>query len=991
MLIRLHLFGPPTIDDDGQSFALPFERRSQLLVLLALRRAWVGRGEIAAMLWPEQAHQQASANLRKTLFRLQSVPWGERVDVQGNFVRFDAQTDVFDFEAALREHRIADALALRRGELLAGFEDDPNESWSNWLQAERDRLRVAWRGAALDRLRADIEPAEGIELSARLLAADPLDEAALRAHMQWLANSGQGAGARHAYQAFVARLAHELGLDPGADLKALHETLETGPGVARPPAPSPVPDDGFVGRAVEMQRIAALLAQDDCRLLCLIGPGGVGKSRLAQRVVRELAPRYADGAVFVALEDTALPSELGGRLARELGVRASGAAEPLDQVIEFLRERELLLVLDNFEQLAAAAPLLENLLQACTRLRILVTSRVRLLVSMEWRMPLEGLPYPEPEDVDRVASFDAVRLFVKAARRVEPAFGPAAEAAAIADICRLVDGLPLALELAAAWTRVLSCGAIAAELRQGVELLRATATDRPARHASIELVFDQSWRLLSAVERDVLARLSVFRGGFSVEAARSVAGASLPVLGALADKSLLRKEAVRIVLHPLVQLLAAARLGDGGLRASTEAAHALYFHRLLAQLRRAVEYGDREALQHMDAELENCRASWHWAIAHQRTDLLATGALTMLRYCDNGGRFHDGLALLRAATESLPTRSDPRLVPILLSATAHLECRLDRYGDAQLTASRALAACHATRDHDARLICLKVLGASSLFTGRYGDAKHYFEQALQQSPASTDPRNAAGVLQNLALIEKALGRYEAALQMSLLALVQYRLLGDAANEAMCLNNLGAVHFDMGDCEAATTHLESGLALCERHGLLNTRGMVLVTLIQVSIRARNFGKAQTLAQSAIEVARQTGSPTLESLLEMHLTRIAVERGDLGSARLHLQTSLQVATAVGLPSYQLAGLARLAEIIEAQGEAACARQIRAFAVEQSTIDPGDRDEMRERLAQCTAVTNAMPPWPGLELQALVQRVIAETPIAYSGLISLLRGAR
>ena len=159
-----------------------------------------------------------------------------------------------------------------------------------------------------------------------------------------------------------------------------------------------------------------------------------------------------------------------------------------------------------------------------------------------------------------------MRLFVQAAQRVEPALVPAVEAASIVDICRQVEGLPLALELAAAWTRVLSCDAIAAELRQGTELLHAVDAAHPARHASIEVVFDQSWRLLGAAERDALSRLSVFHGGFSPEAARAVAGAPLPVLGALADKSLLRKEESRIYLHPLVQQLAAARLGESDRR-----------------------------------------------------------------------------------------------------------------------------------------------------------------------------------------------------------------------------------------------------------------------------------------------------------------------------------------------------------------------------------------------------------------------------------------
>ncbi len=227
MTVRLFLFGSPAVDYGGESLALPFERRNQLVAFLALKRSWVGRAELAALLWPEQENKLAYANLRKTLHRLQSLPWARGIESQGGALRFEAETDVAGFDSALREQRLADALPIRRGELLAGFDDGQSEAWSSWLNFERDRLRLAWRDAALNRLAVDIDVAEGIDLSARLLDADPLDEAALRAHMSWLARGGQSARARHAYHDFVKRLEEDLGLAPGAELRALHDSLGT--------------------------------------------------------------------------------------------------------------------------------------------------------------------------------------------------------------------------------------------------------------------------------------------------------------------------------------------------------------------------------------------------------------------------------------------------------------------------------------------------------------------------------------------------------------------------------------------------------------------------------------------------------------------------------------------------------------------------------------------------------------------------------------------
>ena len=992
MTLRLFLFGSPTVEYGGESVALPFERRNQLLVFLALKRSWVGRAELATMFWPDQQSKLAYANLRKILFRLQSLRWAGSIESQGAALRFEAETDVFAFESALREQRLAEALSIRRGELLAGFDDDQSEAWSSWLNFERDRLRVAWRDAALNRLTAEIDVTEGIDLSKRLLDADPLDEAALRAHMSWLARSGQSARARQAYHEFVGRLADDLGLAPGVELRALHDSLgmPISPPRSAEAAASFKLDADFIGRTIELRRIASLLAQDDCRLLCLIGPGGVGKTRLAQRAMHEFAPGFSDGATFVPLEDIKASNELGGRIARELDVRLAGRQEPLDQVIEFLRERQTLLVLDNFEQLAHDASILERLLQACTGLKILVTSRVRLAVSMEWLLPLEGLPCPEAEDQDRFEAFDAVRLFVQAAQRVEPTLVPAVEAASIVDICRQLEGLPLALELAAAWTRVLSCDAIAAELRQGTELLHAVDAAHPARHASIDVVFDQSWRLLSQIERDALSRLSVFQGGFSAEAARAIAGASLPVLGALADKSLLRKEGPRIFLHPLVQQLAAARLDDDPVQAATREAHAAYFHRLLAQLRPLAQAGDRVALQTIDVEFENCRRAWAWSIAEAQADALRLSSNTLLEYCDHRGRSEDGLALLRAAIESPVAKADGKLDALLLSKASHLAYRLGRYVDAEAMALRALEATRKSRDRATKVQSLNVLGTCALQLGRWDDARRYFKQALEATAPEGQASALAGTLDHLALVEKALGNYAEALRLSLQSLVQYQRLGDSAEEALCLNNLGSLCLTMREDDAAGVHLRQGLAICERDGIVGTRGYILSNLTELALRAGDLAAAESHAGHAIEVATASGNRAVLSWVKTKVASLAVRRGDNDAARSALAEGLSVALELGSPSLKFYAVESFAELLSAQGEVSCARRVLTYAADHPTASAPVRDEIRRRLETLPAVVNATPPWPGLELDDLLHRIVVESNVAHAPLIATLRGA-
>lgn len=991
--VRLNLFGSPTAASADTSLALPFERRTQLVVLLALRRQWVPRAEVASTLWPEQETRLALANLRKTIFRMPSLPWTVAIESQGAALRLEVATDVALFESALREQRVAQALAAYRGELLAGFDDGESEAWTRWVAFERDRLRAAWRGAALGQLAdAGFEPAQAIALSARLLEADPLDEAALGHHMSALARDGQSGAARVVYRQFADRLSADLGLAPGAELRALHDALSgvPRPAGATPASPPPTAvDDGFVGRSIELQRIADLLARDECRLLCLIGPGGVGKTRLARRVLQELAPRYADGAAFVALEDVDTPAQFGLRLAHEAGVASGrGNDDALARAIDAWRDQHLLLVLDNFEQLGEYAPLLDRLLQDCPRLKIVVTSRLRLAVAGEWSMPLEGLPCPDPEDDDRAESFDAVRLFVKAARRVEPAFAAAAESAAIVDICRLVEGLPLALELAAAWVRVLPCRTIADELRQGTELLRASDLRHPSRHASIEAVFEHSWRRLTAAEREALSRLSVFHGGFSIEAARAVARASLPVLGALADKSLLAKDGARMRLHPLVQQLAALRLEQGNARSSTEAAHADYFHRWLRQLEPATENGQREALRAIDTEFENCRRAWQFSIDHGQAEALMHSVPTLLNHFEHRARFEEGLALLRQAIESRLGQADGGLRALLLSQAALMEMRLARYAEAEATASLALAATRSAQPREAKYQALAVQGGCALSTGRPAEARSAYQQALALAQSGARVHDIAATLDNLALCEKRLGRYEEALRLTLEALTQHRRHGDDARVAVCLNNLGSMFTFMDDDEAAQVHLREALQLSERHGLVSTRAFVLANLTELALKSDDVDAAREHAERALEVAQGGGLRSLVGWLKVQLARLATRRGELGLARSLLSGGAELALTLGVQSVKPAVLLAWAELLEAQGDAGAARRVLAFAADEPALSAPDRDELRAAWARRASPATPDPAWAGMTLNELLQRIVIETDVSHAPLIAALR---
>jgi DNA-binding SARP family transcriptional activator len=547
MSARLSLFGSPTIDRDGEALVLPFERRGQLLAFLALRRAWVGRADSRRCSGrsrdPPRLHQPA-----QVLFRMQSPAWTGWSSRRAARCAA-AETDVEAFEAALRERRLAEALALRRGELLPGFDDDASEAWSSWLAFERERLRSAWRERAAP-LEAGIEPREAIELSAALLEADPLDESALRAHMAWLARAAT-ARARPRYREFDGRLAE--GARASLRRRSCRPARRSRAAGRRARRARPA-DDGFVGRSVELRQIAALLAQPDCRLVCLVGPGGVGKTRLARRAIAELAGSHADGSAFVALEDARTGADVVSAISREVGVARADRGDPLGQLVDFLRGRQVLLALDNFEQLAAEAPIVERLLKECPK------AHGDRHVARAHR-PLHGAAAAAGGNaLARRGGPGPFRLVRRGAPvrqgRAPHRAGARArgEAAAIVDICRQVEGLPLAHRAG----RGLDARAVLRGDRRaasrGHELLRAsTPRSRRATRAS-------RW---SSTSRGGCSRRSTRRARAPLglprrlrpEAARA-AGIALPVLGALADKSLVRKDGPRIHMHPLVQQMA---------------------------------------------------------------------------------------------------------------------------------------------------------------------------------------------------------------------------------------------------------------------------------------------------------------------------------------------------------------------------------------------------------------------------------------------------
>jgi len=410
----------------------------------------------------------------------------------------------------------------------------------------------------------------------------------------------------------------------------------------------PTPGTPFVGREQELSTIAARLADPTCRLLTLLGPGGIGKTRLAIQAAADHVASFADGVYFVPLAPVGSPDLLASAIAGALELSFYISEDLSSSLVHFLRDKQMLLVLDNFEHLLDGTGLITEILRAASRVNILATSRERLNVQEEWVFAVDGLSYPPDESTIPLESYGAVQLFVQRARQVQALFSLSDNAEAVKIICQQMEGMPLGLELAASWLRVMTCRQIAAQMAGRFDFLSTPLRNVPERHRSLRNVFEQSWNLLSDAERDVLMRISVFRGGFDLEAAESVADASLPLAAGLVDKSVIRLNADgRYDLHELLRQYAADKLAETGATSSAAQRHLAYFLKLAEQGEKYV-FGREQIpwFDRLEVEHDNLRAALEWSVSSGETQMGLRLAAALSWFFSERGHWSEGLAWL---------------------------------------------------------------------------------------------------------------------------------------------------------------------------------------------------------------------------------------------------------------------------------------------------------------------------------------------------------
>ena len=699
--MKIQLLGSPIIHlPNHLTPTFKTAKAEALFYYLAATQKPYSRAALATLFWGDMAETKARVNLSKALSELREQV-GEYVIISTQTVAFNAtlayQLDVESLLTPAQQGNEAFValqaqVDLYRGEFLEGFYVRNAPDFEQWLLVERERLRsaaVQLFDLLATRYQQSGQLTSAISTFRRLLQLEPWREEIHYRLMQLLVHNGEAAAALRQYERCRVALANELDVEPGTAIQKLYATLRANgktagagerptavPGVhattlvigkPRLPHNLPQPPTLFVGRQAEINALIARLQDPACRLLTLIGAGGIGKTRLALEVARHLVDQpadllFAEGIFFVDLLPVDTAAGMVATMAEAVGFTFYNNTPPQQQLFSYLKKRKLLLILDNFEQLNHAGELIVDLLAAAPSIKLLATSRETLPLHAAYFYAMQGLSYPSAQqtDIERAAVMDAVHLFAQSAQRHQPTFALPQPLESVVAICRLVGGMPLALELAAAWLKSLSCAQITQALEKGLVLLHTTVIDIPARHRNLRLVFEQSWQRLTAQEAAVMQRLALFRGGFTLAAAEQVAGAAIHTLATLVEKALIRlDETGRYQIHELLRQFAQEKLAvEPAHFNATAAAHADCFLNLAGQLKASLtDRRQQTALATMQADIDNLRVAWLWAMQHPAQPVIAQALDSFYAFFLFTCRYNEGKELFTTSQTLLENRS----------------------------------------------------------------------------------------------------------------------------------------------------------------------------------------------------------------------------------------------------------------------------------------------------------------------------------------------
>ena len=926
--LQLFLLGPPEIRLDDAPFVLTPVKARGLLFYLAVTGRPHNRSHLAGLLWGGLPEENARRNLRGAISQLRPA--------LDNYLLAERRTLAFNQEAPYwldttilqramsgapeQDKELRTAVSLYRDEFLAQFQVQDAPEFESWLTLERERWRqllLEAREKLAGAAAARGELALAIEDMRAILSIDSWREEAHRQLMALLAQNGRRSEALAQYEICRRLLAEELGVEPSAETVALVEQIKAGEmgsrGVIISPSPHlpnsptsphnlPAETTPFIGRLAELNQIAGLLADPGCRLLTLFGPGGMGKTRLARQAAANALNAFADGVYLVALEAVDAARLLAATIANALGVHLSGRQEPRAALLDYLRERRLLLVLDNFEQLLAESDLLLEMLETAPGVKLLVTSREALNLYEEWVFEVQGLAYPAEATTGNLAQFDAAALFQQRARRAYLGFDLAGNETAVSEICRLFLGMPLGIELAAAWIRTIPCAEIARRIGANLNSLPTSLRNMPARHRSMVAVCDHSWDLLRPAEKRQLRQLAVFRGGFTAEAAQQVAGAGRRDLSALVDKALLQvAPSGRYDLHPLIRHYVAGKLtAHPDELAESQTRHTAFYAAFLANLTKALNGRDQQqALQAITGEIANARTAWTAAVTEHAFERLDQMVEPLFHFYNKRGLQQEGFQQFDLAVAVTRAKGPTNLLTRLLVRQGRLSEHVSHsftLPESLLVEGLALAREQALPEECAQ--ALMGLGLLALLQGQPEDADAYLQDSQVISRQANIPWTLANVLILLAWLYSGRGQGEQAKAMCQEAIALHQEVGDVNGVAAGLTALGKVYNELDEWPEAEAAYREALAICRRHNHRVGEGQALTGLFAACYRQGKVEQAAVYVQESLAVNQVVGNRLGMAIAYHNLGFLAANDGRHAEAVAHYRQTLSIYHTTGV---------------------------------------------------------------------------------------------
>ncbi|MGD2077105.1 MAG: tetratricopeptide repeat protein [Chloroflexota bacterium] len=1003
-----------------------------LLAYLAIESGKPHRREtLAGLLWPDYPDETARSNLRKSIYRLRQTLHEGDSSLPERLISQSRQTVTLHPEAIALDTARFDQLvsaartttepmilfsqisALYQGELLRGFSIPDAYAFEEWLTIQRE----VFHQTAVDSLthllslyESANDPEGVLAAAVRLLALDPWHERTHRQIMRAQRQKGNRPGAIAQYKELRAILHRDLGVEPSQATTTLYEQIRaeiTSAGEAySPAAPSqlqhfPVLPTPLIGRRTELDYLTRTLLDPTCRLLSLTGPGGTGKTRLCIETARRLAAgsnHFDDGLVFIPLAQVQESALLISAIAQSLNLFFRADADPYKELLNYLKNRRFLLVLDNFEHLLGQEPgektplaisFLVDTLASAPGVTLFVTSRDPLNLQSEWVFGLEGLPYLSRNGDGHEDPLDhpAPQLFIQSARRLRPAFDPRVHAGAILEICRLTDGLPLALEIAAAWMRAYDPQEIAEHITQSLDFLTSPYRDTPTRQRSIRAVITSAWNQLTPDQQNALAATAVFQGEFAVQSALSVARTSVLDLAALVEKSLLRRARERrYVLHELVRAFAAEMLAKSGDEQNVRDRHAdFYFSLLSEQLPGLSGPNPQEAIVLIKQAMDDLRAAWKWAVSHAQLTHLKQGMYGIAQFLILMGSNREGeesferaLNAIRQSAansgESLSVQSQ------LLANLAWFQSGLGKNQVALKNAEDAVAVADQAHDRVSRAHGLSILGWTLQVLGRFDESVDalseavtifnqndrplraslalirlgsvywrkrdfektvaYYQQSLEIEERLQNKRGINRATGGIGLVYVHLDKYDEALVWLNKALDLDRELGNRFGVARHLGNLGTLYLALGDYPQALALYQEAAQIDRALGNKSTLAIWLGSIGNVYKQTADDELALDHYDQAIAMYQDLGDRfnLCEALLGK--AEVYMSRGDVASARPLIEQGRQVADEVQRKEIQFRGRLLQGRLLAKTGCKDEAYQILSAML--SDLDDGERSE-------------------------------------------------